>query len=63
MTEPEILAIPRATIKRYAFERKEGGDLGDFVIRVRYVALRILGLIWYDRMRGEGADRDIAVIA
>ncbi|KAI6115783.1 hypothetical protein EDD16DRAFT_1593403 [Pisolithus croceorrhizus] len=36
--EPEILAILRPMIKRYALERLEGEHFGDFLIRSGYIA-------------------------
>ncbi|KAF8507638.1 hypothetical protein BU17DRAFT_78073 [Hysterangium stoloniferum] len=48
VTEPEILAILRPMIKRYALERLEGERFGDFTIRAGYVAPAISGKGWYD---------------
>ena len=48
VTEPEILAILRPMIKRYATERLEGERFGDFTVRVGYVAPAISGKEWYD---------------
>ncbi|KIY45585.1 hypothetical protein FISHEDRAFT_76435 [Fistulina hepatica ATCC 64428] len=58
VTEPEILAILRPMIKRYALERLEGERFGDFTIRAGYIALTTEGKAWYDRMGGEGEWRD-----
>ncbi|KAI0033655.1 sulfite reductase subunit beta [Vararia minispora EC-137] len=57
VTEPEILAILRPMIKRYALERHDGERFGDFVIRVGYIAPTTEGKAWYDRMGGEGQHR------
>ncbi|KAI0047166.1 sulfite reductase subunit beta [Auriscalpium vulgare] len=61
VSEPEILAILRPMIKRYALERHEGERFGDFVIRAGYIAETTEGQAWYDRMGGEGQYREIAV--
>ncbi|KAI6044262.1 hypothetical protein EDC04DRAFT_2890055 [Pisolithus marmoratus] len=58
--EPEILAILRPMIKRYALERLEGEHFGDFVIRAGYIAPTTEGKNWYDRMGGEGEFREVA---
>ncbi|KAI0629161.1 sulfite reductase subunit beta [Trametes polyzona] len=63
VTEPEILAILRPMIKRYALERHQGEHFGDFVIRAGYIAPTTSGKEWYDRMGGEGQYREIAVAA
>ena len=63
VTEPEILAILRPMIKRYALERLEGERFGDFVIRAGYIAPTTAGKEWYDRMGGEGQYREISVAA
>ncbi|KAI0372733.1 sulfite reductase subunit beta [Pilatotrama ljubarskyi] len=63
VTEPEILAILRPMIKRYALERHQGEHFGDFVIRAGYIAPTTSGKEWYDRMGGEGQYRDVAVAA
>ncbi|KAI0708867.1 sulfite reductase subunit beta [Cerioporus squamosus] len=63
VTEPEILAILRPMIKRYALERHQGEHFGDFVIRAGYIAPTTEGKAWYDRMGGEGQYRDVAVTA
>lgn len=60
VTEPEILAILKPMIKRYASERLEGEHFGDFVIRVGYVAPTTAGKAWYDRMGGEDEYEDIS---
>lgn len=58
MTEPEILAILRPMIKRYALERLEGERFGDFTIRAGYIAPTTEGKLWYDRSGGEGENRE-----
>ncbi|KAI6112729.1 hypothetical protein F5141DRAFT_1026049 [Pisolithus sp. B1] len=60
VSEPEILAILRPMIKRYALERLEGEHFGDFVIRAGYIAPTTEGKNWYDRMGGEGEFREVA---
>jgi sulfite reductase (NADPH) hemoprotein beta-component len=60
VTEPEILAILRPMIKRYALERQEGERFGDFTIRAGYIAPTTSGIEWYDRMGGEGKYREVA---
>ncbi|KAG8967408.1 transcriptional regulatory protein [Tulasnella sp. 419] len=57
VTEPEILAILRPMIKRYALERHDGERFGDFVIRVGYISATKSGKEWYDGMGGEGEHR------
>jgi len=57
VTEPEILAILKPMIKRYALERTPGERFGDFVIRAGYIAPTTAGKAWYDRMGGEGQYR------
>lgn len=57
VAEPEILAILKPMIKRYAVERLEGERFGDFVIRAGYIAPTTSGKEWYDRMGGEGEHR------
>ena len=56
--EPEILAILRPMIKRYALERLEGERFGDFTIRAGYIAPTTEGKLWYDRSGGEGEYRE-----
>ena len=56
--EPEILAILRPMIKRYALERLEGERFGDFTIRAGYIAGTTEGRLWYDRSGGEGEYRE-----
>jgi hypothetical protein len=56
--EPEILAILRPMIKRYALERLEGERFGDFTIRAGYIAPTTEGKLWYDRSGGEGENRE-----
>ena len=58
--EPEILAILRPMIKRYALERLEGERFGDFTIRAGYIAPTAEGKLWYDRSGGEGENREIS---
>ncbi|KAF9258888.1 sulphite reductase hemo protein, beta subunit [Marasmius fiardii PR-910] len=53
VTEPEILAILRPMIKRYALERHEGEHFGDWTIRAGYIAKTNEGKEYYDRMGGE----------
>jgi len=48
VTEPEILAILRPMIKRYALERLEGERFGDFTIRMGYIAPVTSSKEWYD---------------
>lgn len=61
VSEPEILAILKPMIKRYALERHEGERFGDFVIRAGYIAPTTEGKLWYDRMGGEGEHRESVV--
>ncbi|KAK2465640.1 hypothetical protein APHAL10511_002184 [Amanita phalloides] len=63
VTEPEILAILRPMIKRYALERREGERFGDWTIRAGYIAATTEGRAWYDRMGGEGEQREVAATA
>lgn len=58
VTEPQILAILRPMIKRYALERKEGERFGDFVIRAGYISATTSGKAWYEGMGGEGQYRE-----
>lgn len=58
VSEPEILAILRPMIKRYALERMDKERFGDFVIRAGYIAPTTAGKEWYDRMGGEGQYRE-----
>ena len=58
VTEPEILAILRPMIKRYALERLEGERFGDFTIRAGYIAPTTEGKLWYDRSGGEGENQE-----
>ena len=60
VTEPEILAILRPMIKRYALERFDGEHFGDFVIRAGYISATMEGKAWYEGMGGEGPYREIA---
>ncbi|KAI0658013.1 sulfite reductase subunit beta [Cubamyces menziesii] len=63
VTEPEILAILRPMIKRYALEREPGEHFGDWVIRAGYIAPTTSGKEWWDRMGGEGEFREVAAAA
>jgi sulfite reductase (NADPH) hemoprotein beta-component len=63
VTEPEILAILKPMIKRYALERLDGERFGDFVIRVGYISAYTEGQSWYDGTGGEGPYREIATAA
>ncbi|KAH8832502.1 sulfite reductase subunit beta [Flagelloscypha sp. PMI_526] len=58
VTEPEILAILRPMIKRYALERQEGERFGDWTIRAGYISATTSGKAWYDGMGGEGEWRE-----
>lgn len=58
MTEPEILAILKPMIKRYALERMTSERFGDFVIRAGYIAPTTAGKAWYDGMGGEGLHQE-----
>jgi hypothetical protein len=60
--EPEILAILRPIIERYAFERLDGERFDDFVIRAGYISPRTEGKAWYEIMGGEGPYREIAAL-
>ncbi|KAG8893488.1 hypothetical protein FRB99_001913 [Tulasnella sp. 403] len=60
VTEPEILAILRPMIKRYALERQPGEHFGDFTIRAGYISATKSGKEWYDGMGGEGPHRLVA---
>jgi sulfite reductase (NADPH) hemoprotein beta-component len=48
VTEPEILAIMKPMIKRWALERNEGEHFGDWTIRAGYVKPTISGKTFYD---------------
>ncbi|KAF8998571.1 sulfite reductase subunit beta [Cyathus striatus] len=63
LTEPEILAILKPMIERYALERLSGEHFGDFTIRAGYIAPTTEGKEWYDRMGGEGQYREVAITA
>jgi len=63
VTEPEILAILRPMIKRYALERLEGERFGDFTIRAGYIAPTTEGRLWYERSGGEGMHRETELAA
>jgi sulfite reductase (NADPH) hemoprotein beta-component len=63
VSEPEILAILKPMIKRYALERLEDEHFGDFVIRAGYIAQTTSGKEWYDNMGGEGQYREVAAAA
>ena len=61
VTEPDILAILKPMIKRYALERLDGERFGNFVIRVGYISPVREGESWYDGAGGEAPYREIAV--
>lgn len=63
VSEPEILAILKPMIKRYALERNEGEHFGDFVIRAGYIAPTTSGKEWYEGMGGEGQYREATAAA
>ncbi|KAG2070231.1 sulfite reductase subunit beta [Suillus decipiens] len=63
VSEPEILAILKPMIKRYALECIDGEHFGDFVIRAGYIAPTTSGKEWYDGMGGEGQYREAAATA
>jgi len=63
VTEPETLEILRPTIELYVLECKEGEDFGDLEIRAGYIAPTVSDLTLYDKMSGEGVDRNIAAAA
>ena len=63
VTEPEILAILRPMIKKYALERHEGERFGDWTIRAGYISATTEGKAWYEGMGGEGEHRDAAMTA
>ena len=63
VTEPEILAILRPMIKRFALERLDGEHFGDFVIRAGYISPTTSGKEWYDGMGGEGQYREVVAAA
>ncbi|KAI5121494.1 hypothetical protein M0805_006531 [Coniferiporia weirii] len=63
VTEPEILAILRPMIKRYALERHDGEHFGDFVIRAGYISATTSGKEWYEGMGGLGPNREISAAA
>ena len=58
VTEPEILAILKPMIKRYALERLEGERFGDFTIRAGYIAPTTEGRLWYEHSGGNGVHRE-----
>ncbi|KAH9479673.1 Sulfite reductase [NADPH] subunit beta [Psilocybe cubensis] len=62
VTEPEILAILRPMIKRYALERLDGERFGDFTIRAGYIAPTTEGRLWYENAGGEGLNREGATV-
>lgn len=62
VTEPEILAILKPMIKRYALERLDGEKFGDFVIRAGYIAATTEGKAWYDAMGGEGEHKETSSV-
>jgi sulfite reductase (NADPH) hemoprotein beta-component len=57
VTEPEILAILKPMIKRYALERNDEERFGDFVIRAGYITPTASGKLFYEGMGGEGEHR------
>lgn len=61
VTEPQILAILKPMIKRYALERNPGERFGDFVIRAGYISATTAGKEWYVGMGGEGEHREDAL--
>lgn len=61
VTEPEILAILRPMIKRYALERFPGERFGDFTIRMGYISATTCGKEWYLGMGGEGQNQENVV--
>ncbi|KAI0343116.1 sulphite reductase hemo protein, beta subunit [Trametopsis cervina] len=58
VSEPEILAILKPMIKRYALERLDGEHFGDFVIRAGYIAPTESGKTFWERAGGEGEWRE-----
>ncbi|KAF9445956.1 hypothetical protein P691DRAFT_795113 [Macrolepiota fuliginosa MF-IS2] len=62
VAEPEILAILRPMIEHYAKERLPEERFCDFTIRAGYIAPTTEGKAWYDRMGGEGAHAESAVV-
>jgi sulfite reductase (NADPH) hemoprotein beta-component len=60
VSEPDILAILKPMIKRYALERLDGERFGDFVIRVGYISPVREGESWYEGAGGESPYREIA---
>ncbi|KAL5531623.1 hypothetical protein ACEPAG_4500 [Sanghuangporus baumii] len=60
VTEPEILAILRPMIKRYALQRLDGEHFGDFVIRAGYISAAASGKEWYDDKGGLGVYREVS---
>ena len=59
VTEPDILAILKPMIKRYALERLDEERFGDFVIRAGYISPVTEGQSWYEGAGGEGPYREI----
>ncbi|KAL4262386.1 nitrite and sulfite reductase 4Fe-4S domain family protein [Pleurotus pulmonarius] len=59
VTEPEILAILKPMIKRYALERQENEKFGDWTIRAGYISATTSGIEWYEGMGGEGQYREV----
>lgn len=62
VTEPEILAVLKPMIKRYALERLEGERFGDFTIRAGYIAPTTEGRLWYEHSGGEGVNKESAAV-
>ncbi|KAJ3515763.1 hypothetical protein NLJ89_g1561 [Agrocybe chaxingu] len=58
VTEPEILAILRPMIKRYALERHDGEHFGDWTIRAGYISANTEGRLWYEGAGGEGVNKE-----
>ncbi|KZP01641.1 sulfite reductase subunit beta [Calocera viscosa TUFC12733] len=52
VSEPEILAILKPMIKRYALERNPGERFGDWTIRAGYITPVTSGKEWYEGMGG-----------
>ncbi|KZT53405.1 sulphite reductase hemo protein, beta subunit [Calocera cornea HHB12733] len=52
VSEPEILAILKPMIKRYALERNPGERFGDWTIRAGYISPVTSGKEWYEGMGG-----------
>jgi sulfite reductase (NADPH) hemoprotein beta-component len=48
VTEPEILAILKPMIKRWALERNDGEHFGDWTVRAGIVKPTTAGRLFYD---------------